>query len=432
MSRTPKTANVPKVPAGLDRSLTHFLTGVKESIEVSRGRAGEQESFVTKKFLEEKGYLTTAEGSDSSSGSSGSSGSGDSSSGSSSGSSTRRALGIHEVKTANIADRAVTELKIAVGAVINMQDVEQHLMLRGGVSIMVPVADIDNPTELADFTSVPGNLLLAYEVDANQNYYTIYAYDSANASGASSPYVVAGSSGFWVAIGGTYASGVKAIILDDDGIIGLGAAKGRIEFDDQATDEINFLDCVVGVGTSVPSEKVTIKGTTNDGTTYPLGLEDSDAAEILKVDTNGMVDLLGGQIKFPSTAVASADANTLDDYDEYTAASTACTGALTVSVIWKLVKIGRVVTLTLPTTKGAGVAVANISYGVVLPVKYRPTQNLQWPITIYDNGTVLAAPGVVIILITGAIVVFKEPTGTVAFTVTANAGIEAIGLSWVV
>jgi hypothetical protein len=63
-----------------------------------------------------------------------------------------------------------------------------------------------------------------------------------------------------VAIGGTYASGVKAVILDDDGIIGLGAAKGRIEFDDQATDEINLLDCVVGVGTSTPVAKLAING----------------------------------------------------------------------------------------------------------------------------------------------------------------------------
>lgn len=41
--------------------------------------------------------------------------------------------------------------------------------------------------------------------------------------------------------------------IADNGWIGLGAAAGRIEFDDQATDEINFLDCNVGIGTSTPS-----------------------------------------------------------------------------------------------------------------------------------------------------------------------------------
>ena len=37
------------------------------------------------------------------------------------------------------------------------------------------------------------------------------------------------------------------------GWIGLGAAKGRIEFDDQATDEINLLDANVGIGTNTPA-----------------------------------------------------------------------------------------------------------------------------------------------------------------------------------
>jgi len=43
------------------------------------------------------------------------------------------------------------------------------------------------------------------------------------------------------------------LIVEDNKWIGLGAAKGRIEFDNQATDEINFLDCNVGIGTSTPS-----------------------------------------------------------------------------------------------------------------------------------------------------------------------------------
>lgn len=43
------------------------------------------------------------------------------------------------------------------------------------------------------------------------------------------------------------------MVMPDNAWIGLGAAKGRMEFDDQATDEINFLDCTVGIGTPVPS-----------------------------------------------------------------------------------------------------------------------------------------------------------------------------------
>lgn len=42
------------------------------------------------------------------------------------------------------------------------------------------------------------------------------------------------------------------LIIPDDAWIGLGSGKGRIEFDDQTIDEINFLDCNVGIGTSTP------------------------------------------------------------------------------------------------------------------------------------------------------------------------------------
>jgi hypothetical protein len=43
------------------------------------------------------------------------------------------------------------------------------------------------------------------------------------------------------------------ITIADDQWIGLGSSKGHIEFDDQGTDEINFLNCRVGIGTSTPS-----------------------------------------------------------------------------------------------------------------------------------------------------------------------------------
>ncbi len=42
------------------------------------------------------------------------------------------------------------------------------------------------------------------------------------------------------------------ITMADDSWIGLGAAAGRMEFDDQAIDEINFLDCYVGIGHQAP------------------------------------------------------------------------------------------------------------------------------------------------------------------------------------
>jgi len=278
MSRNPKTANVPKVPAGLDRSLAHFLTGVKESIEVSRGRAGDQESFVTKKYLKEKGYATTVSETSSTPSSV-------PSSSSSSSTPTRQPLGTHEVQTKNIADGAVTEVKIAEGAVITRLDVLDMIDAAGGTYLALAVADITDPVELADYSGSDGSLLIAYEVNAAQDPYTIYAFDSANASGASSPYVVAGITGFWVAIAGTYASGVKSLRLDDGGIIGQ-AAGPLLTFDD-TNNRLDIAGCDVGIGV-VP--------TARNNTT--LQIKDG--------------------VGFPSTPVMSTDANTLDEYKEST------------------------------------------------------------------------------------------------------------------
>jgi len=50
------------------------------------------------------------------------------------------------------------------------------------------------------------------------------------------------------------------LVLDDGGFVGLGGAKGRIKFNDLATDTINFLGADVGVGQSLPIHKLDILG----------------------------------------------------------------------------------------------------------------------------------------------------------------------------
>lgn len=49
----------------------------------------------------------------------------------------------------------------------------------------------------------------------------------------------------------------------DDDWLGLGASAGRIEFDDQATDEVNVLSARLGVGTSTPQKQLHVYGSTN-------------------------------------------------------------------------------------------------------------------------------------------------------------------------
>jgi len=61
---------------------------------------------------------------------------------------------------------------------------------------------------------------------------------------------------------------------------------------------------------------------------------------------SGLMDLQGGQIKFPVAQVASADGNTLDDYEEGTWTPTSGTSGLTVASFEyaAYTKIGRLVT----------------------------------------------------------------------------------------
>ncbi len=76
----------------------------------------------------------------------------------------------------------------------------------------VAVADITNPTELNSLAgTVVGERRVAYQVVANDNLYTVYYWDSADGAGASSPYVVAGSAGYWIAAGGRYTNSAVSL-----------------------------------------------------------------------------------------------------------------------------------------------------------------------------------------------------------------------------
>ncbi|OHE72090.1 MAG: hypothetical protein A2Z99_06105 [Treponema sp. GWB1_62_6] len=59
------------------------------------------------------------------------------------------------------------------------------------------------------------------------------------------------------------ASFLSTITMADDQWFGLGVAKGRVEFDDNTTDEINFLGCNVGIGTSTPTMDLSFGGDTD-------------------------------------------------------------------------------------------------------------------------------------------------------------------------
>jgi len=139
-------------------------------------------------------------------------------------------------------------------------------------------------------------------------------------------------------------------------------------------------------------------------------------------------------VRFPSTQVPSADPNTLDDYDEYTAASTACTGAITTACVWKLTKVGNKVTLTLPAVQGNGVATTNFTVGLAIPAKYRPAADFASVCApLINNAANQSAPGAIKVTSGGVISVWLNGTFADNFTVTANAGLAfTTSISWTI
>lgn len=72
----------------------------------------------------------------------------------------------------------------------------------------------------------------------------------------------------------------------DDQWIGLGAAAGRIEFDDQATDEVNFQNARVGIGTTTPSSLLSVVSTTANDTIASLTDSTDGISVVLFGNTN--------------------------------------------------------------------------------------------------------------------------------------------------
>ena len=93
------------------------------------------------------------------------------------------------------------------------------------------------------------------------------------------------------AVGSMTSGDVFANSTADDDWLGLGASAGRIEFDDQATDEVNILDANVGIGTASPGAKLHINAGTVAGeltalrlSHFGFSLGDNVALEFLPTD----------------------------------------------------------------------------------------------------------------------------------------------------
>lgn len=122
----------------------------------------------------------------------------------------------------------------------------------------------------------------------------------------------------------------------------------------------------------------------------------------------------------------------MPEYEEYTSASTACTGVITTACVWKLTKHGNVITLTLPNVQGTAAAATNFTVGETIPVKYRPTADLavRGGVQI-NNALAVSQPPMIKVLTTGVISVWADGLETVNYTAGANAGLKyATSLTW--
>lgn len=119
-------------------------------------------------------------------------------------------------------------------------------------------------------------------------------------------------------------------------------------------------DGVVTSGASADMPGRLLFLTTPDGSGTPT--------ERVRIDKDGLVTLAAGQIKFPATANPSADANTLDDYEELTFTPTIAFGGAAVGVTYgtqtgTYTKIGNLVhakVLLVLTSKGSSVGAITI------------------------------------------------------------------------
>jgi len=93
----------------------------------------------------------------------------------------------------------ITEAPTGDGEIIRLED------MNGCILTPLSVTNIADPsTELSGREGGAGTLILVYQAKAGKDEATLYEWDAASNVGVNVPYVVAGSSGFWNAIGGKY------------------------------------------------------------------------------------------------------------------------------------------------------------------------------------------------------------------------------------
>ena len=168
--------------------------------------------------------------------------------------------------------------------------------------------------------------------------------------------------------------------------------------------------------------------------TYRIRYNNTD---YFQINNTGEIKFTGGNITqgtaakginfTANTAASGMTSQLLNWYEEITAASTACTGAITTAASWTLTRVGNVVTLTLPPVTGAATSSVNFEFGVLIPSGYRPSSSLLFPCGVRDNDANQTTAGMVIITSAGNIRVYVNIAASANFT--ANASATAAGFA---
>ena len=204
------------------------------------------------------------------------------------------------------------------------------------------------------------------------------------------------------AVGGTTFSTPALSILGASGKVGIGtsspAGQLHISGDGAASNLIRLQN--TGAGTngffdiSVTSTEAQLNA--NYASTAIPMLFLTGAAERMRITSTGVVELAQGQIKFPATQVASADPNTLDDYEEGTWTPviagnvTAGTGTYTQQV-GKYTKIGNVVRIhfSIQWTAHTGTGVTTVT-----GFPFASGAGAQTPFSVFTYGETMTAGNV--------------------------------------
>ena len=107
-----------------------------------------------------------------------------------------------------------------------------------------------------------------------------------NFTGADTLSFVSGGTRRGYVLGGAFVLAADVTMTDDDWI-GLGSAAGRIEVDDQATDEVNILNARVGIGTSTPSVPLDVVGAVNISTNLTTAGETIETSAVYTIPSSG-------------------------------------------------------------------------------------------------------------------------------------------------